>query len=71
MILYSHRFSSVLQQLVIELGLDLILSDKTSPVNLKDNEMMLTEVANGLGIDVKKLAAADGSLLFKFQRRAT
>ncbi len=70
MIVYSHRFSSVLQQLVVELGLDLILSDGTSPVSLKENEMMLHDVANGLGIDVKKLAAADGSVLFKFQRRA-
>jgi hypothetical protein len=69
MILYSHRISSVLQQLVIELNLDLILSDKASPVDLKDNETMLKEVANGLGIDVKKLAASDGSVLFKFQRR--
>lgn len=70
MIVYSHRFSGVLQQLVIELGLDLILSDGASPVSLKDNERMLTDVANGLGIDCKKLAAADGSVLFKFQRRA-
>ena len=70
MIVYSHRFSSVLQQLVIELGLDLILSDNNSPVNLKENETMLQGVADGLGIDVKKLAAADGSVLFKFQRRA-
>ncbi|MEM0934400.1 MAG: hypothetical protein AAF646_15050 [Pseudomonadota bacterium] len=71
MIVYSHRFAGVLQQLVIELGLDLVLSDGSSPVNLADNELMINDVANSLGIEVKKLAAADGSILFKFQRRPT
>ncbi|NNE89050.1 MAG: hypothetical protein HKN27_13325 [Silicimonas sp.] len=69
MIVYSHRFSGVLQQLVVELGLDMILADSDSPVSLTDNEVMLTDVANGLGVDVKKVAASDGSVLFKFQRR--
>lgn len=70
MIVYSHRFSGVLQQMVVELGLDMILADDASPVSLSDNEAMLTDVANGLGVDVKKVAASDGSVLFKFQRRA-
>lgn len=69
MIVYSHRFSGILQQVVVELGLDMILSDETSPVSLLDNEAMLTDVANGLGVDLKKIAAANGSVLFKFQRR--
>ncbi|MFP7675469.1 hypothetical protein ACG74X_19135 [Marivita sp. S0852] len=70
MIVYSHRFSGVLQQMVLELGLDMVLSDDTSPVSLADNEAMLADVANGLGIELKKVAAANGSVLFKFQRRA-
>ena len=69
MIVYSHRFSGILQQVVVELGLDMILSDDNSPVSLLDNEAMLTDVANGLGVDLKKVAAANGSVLFKFQRR--
>ncbi len=69
MIVYSHRFTGVLQQMVIELGLDMILSDENSPVSLTDNEAMLTDVANGMGVDLKKVAAANGSVLFKFQRR--
>jgi hypothetical protein len=69
MIVYSHRFSGILQQVVVELGLDMILSDENSPVSLSDNEAMLTDVANSLGVDMKKVAAANGSVLFKFQRR--
>lgn len=71
MIVYSHRMSGVLQQMVVELGLDVILSDDNSSVSLSDNEAMLAEVADGLNIDVKKLAANNGSVLFKFQRRAS
>ncbi|MES0863678.1 hypothetical protein ABLN87_15105 [Ruegeria sp. SCPT10] len=70
MILYSHRLQGVLQQMVVELGLDLILSDDNSPVSLVDNEQTLTEVAAGMNIDVKKLAANNGSVLFRFQRKA-
>lgn len=69
MIVYSHRFSSVLQQVVVELGLDLVLSDENSPVSLVDNEKMLNETAALLNVDVKKLAAKNGVVLFKFQRR--
>ncbi|MEM9973941.1 MAG: hypothetical protein AAF771_07140 [Pseudomonadota bacterium] len=70
MIVYSHRFHGVLQQLVIELGLDVIMSDEQSPVSLADNERMLQEVAEGLNIDVKKMASSNGNILYKFQRRA-
>ena len=70
MIVYSHRLQGVLQQMVVELGLDVILSDDNSPISLADNEATLSEVATGLNIDVKKLAANNGSVLFKFQRRA-
>ncbi|MEL6585408.1 MAG: hypothetical protein AAFY65_02530 [Pseudomonadota bacterium] len=70
MIVYSHRFNGVLQQMVVELGLDVIISDEKSAVSLVDNEAMLTDVANGLNVDVKKLATPEGNVLFKFQRRA-
>ena len=69
MIVYSHRFSGIIQQMVVELGLDMILSDESSPVSLIDNESMLNDVANGLGVDMKKVVAANGCVLFKFQRR--
>lgn len=69
MIVYSHRFSGVLQQLVVELGLDMILTDENSPVSLADNEAMLSEVSAGMGVEMKKIAAANGSVLFKFQRK--
>lgn len=70
MIVYQHRFQGVLQQMVNELGLDVILADENSHVSLSDNEAMFTEVAMGLGIEVKKMAAKNGSILYKFQKRA-
>ena len=69
MILYSHRFSGIIQQMVVELGLDMILSDESSPVSLAANEAMLTEVAHSMGVDIKKVVASNGSVLFKFQRQ--
>lgn len=69
MIVYQHRFQGVLQQMVNELGLDVILADEHSPVSLADNEAMFTEVAQGLNIEVKKMAAKNGSILYKFQKR--
>ncbi|MEO1678363.1 MAG: hypothetical protein AAFU80_09415 [Pseudomonadota bacterium] len=70
MIVYQHRFQGVLQQMVNELGLDVILADENSPVSLSDNEAMFTEVAQGLNIEVKKMAAKNGSILYKFQKRS-
>ena len=69
MILYSHRFQGVLQQMVSDLGLDLIIADENSPVSLADNETMLGEVASGLNIEMKKLAGANGAILYRFRRR--
>ena len=45
MIVYSHRIHGVLQQMVNELGLDLILADENSPVSLADNESMFRPFA--------------------------
>lgn len=70
MIIYSHRIQGVLQQMVNELGLDLILADEHSKVSLADNEAVLSDVASALNIEMKKLAASNGSILYKFQRRA-
>jgi hypothetical protein len=69
MILYSHRLHGVLQQMVGELGLDLILADDNSPVSLSDNETTLNDVAAALNIEMKKLSGANGSILYRFRRR--
>ncbi|MGL4237589.1 hypothetical protein [Tabrizicola sp.] len=69
MILYSHRLHGVLHQMVNELGLDLIISDDNSPVSLSDNEATLNDVSAGLNIEMKKLAGANGSVLYRFRRR--
>lgn len=70
MILYSHRLHGVLQQMVGELGLDLIMADENSPVRLSDHETMLSDVASGLNIEMKKLSGANGSILYRFRRRS-
>lgn len=69
MIIYSHRIHGVLQQMVVELGLDLILSDEHASVSLSSNEAVLVDVARGLNIEMKKMAASNGNILYKFQRR--
>lgn len=51
-ILYSHRLKSSLQQLVRDLGLSLSLDDEGANLSLRDNEKMLTETAQALGLQV-------------------
>jgi hypothetical protein len=70
MILYSHRFQGVLQQMVSDLGLDLILADENSPVSLADNESMLHDVAAAMSIEMKKLSGANGAILYRFRRKS-
>ena len=54
MIVYSHRFQGVLQQVVLDLGLALTLSDSESPVSLKDNEIMFADLAKSMNIQMTK-----------------
>jgi hypothetical protein len=67
---YSHRFQGMIQQLVVELGLDVILSDENSPISLRENEVTLNQVADMLGVSLKKVATDNGRVLFKFEKVA-
>jgi len=69
MIVYSHRFSGVLQQMVVDLGLEMTLADDTSPVSLVENETMLSEVAAAAGVTMTRVPGSNGSIQFKFQRQ--
>ncbi|SFI52886.1 hypothetical protein [Jannaschia pohangensis] len=69
MIVYSHRFQGVLQQVVIELGLTLTLSDANSPVSLADNEQMLTDLSAMMNINLSK-GVVDGVQHFRFAKKA-
>ncbi|MEO0937732.1 MAG: hypothetical protein AAFY38_06220 [Pseudomonadota bacterium] len=51
-VMYSHRLKTVLQHSVRELGLTVVLDDGRSELNLKDNEAMIRETAQLLGIQV-------------------
>ncbi len=55
-IMYSHRLKSVLQHTVRELGLTLVLDDHRSELSLADNEAMIQETAQmmGLKLDVQR-----------------
>jgi hypothetical protein len=70
MMVYSHRFQGLIQQLVVELELDVILSDENSPVSLRENEVTLNQVADMLNVSMKKVATDNGRVLFKFQKVA-
>lgn len=61
MIVYSHRFQGVLQQVVLDLGLSLTLNDETSPVSLSDNDQMLTDLAGMMNIAIQKNAVSGGA----------
>ncbi len=61
MIVYSHRFQGILQQVVLDLGLELTLLDESSPVSLADNEQMLTDLAAMMNIDLHKRASGSNS----------
>ncbi|MEP3347319.1 MAG: hypothetical protein ABJN34_07260 [Litoreibacter sp.] len=51
-ILYTHRFKTVLQHSVVELGLTLSMDDEGSDISLAKNEALIRETASSLGIKV-------------------
>ena len=51
-ILYSHRLKSVLQQMVADLGLTLSFDDSRTDLALAENEAMLRETAQLLGVNI-------------------
>ncbi len=67
MIVYSHRFRTVLQQVVLDLDLALTLTDAESPVSLQDNEAMLSELATSMNIQVRK-HVGDNSTSYTFRK---
>lgn len=69
MIVYSHRFQGVLQQIVVELGLDLTLSDANSPVSLVANEQMLSDLSAMMNVELAK-DVSDSETRFVFRRRS-
>lgn len=52
-ILYVHRLAKILDETVRDLGLTVVLTDKTSSVDLSQNVEALKIVAQQLGIDMK------------------
>jgi hypothetical protein len=60
----------MIQQLVVELGLDVILSDENAHISLRENEVTLNQVADMLGVTLKKVATDNGRVLFKFEKGA-
>lgn len=67
MIVYSHRFQGVLQQIVLDLGLEMSVSDANSSVSLADNDKMLTDLAAMMNISVSK-DAQGGHTRYTFRR---
>ena len=67
-IVYSHRMQGILQQVVVELGLTLTLSDSGSDVSLSENDVMLTDLANMMSLELKK-SSANGFNVFTFRQK--
>ncbi|MEM8694035.1 MAG: hypothetical protein AAGG57_19460 [Pseudomonadota bacterium] len=69
MIVYSHRFQGVIQQVVLELGLELTLADSDSPVSLLDNEKMFSDLAVMMNVDLSKQMTGS-TTMFTFRKRS-
>ena len=52
-VMYSHRLKAVLQHTVRELGLTLSITDENSALALAENEAMIRETAQLMGIQVQ------------------
>ncbi|MEM8577178.1 MAG: hypothetical protein AAGF60_04960 [Pseudomonadota bacterium] len=50
--MYSHRLKTVIQHTVRELGLTLVLDDARTELDLAQNEAMIRETAQLLGVQV-------------------
>ncbi|MEM8870953.1 MAG: hypothetical protein AAGB10_11355 [Pseudomonadota bacterium] len=67
-IVYSHRMQGILQQVVVDLGLALTLSDKGSDVQLAENEKMFSDLAMMMNVEFKR-DQANGVTIFTFRRK--
>lgn len=67
-IVYSHRIQGILQQTVVELGLTLTLSDDGSDVSLKENDAMLSNVTDAMGIVLHR-AETNGVSIYTFRSK--
>ncbi|WP_299685724.1 hypothetical protein [uncultured Tateyamaria sp.] len=63
--LYSHRLKSVLQHTVRELGLTIVLDDAQTELDLRENEAVIRETANMLGIQMH-FEVSDGGCSVSF-----
>ncbi|MEL7214403.1 MAG: hypothetical protein AAGJ96_00530 [Pseudomonadota bacterium] len=59
-IVYSHRIVSVMQQLVVDLGLTITLTDQNSEIDLVSNEAAFQEAAALLGLSFSKVSQGGG-----------
>ena len=67
MIFYSHRLHGVLQQIVIDLGIEMSISDAHAPVSLADNDKMLNDLAAMMNISLAKDMQGNGTI-YTFRR---
>jgi hypothetical protein len=60
MVFYSHRLKVVLQHTVKELGLVLTLTESPGGVSIADNQAMMRETAQMMGLNVEFQATGQG-----------
>jgi hypothetical protein len=64
-VLYVHRISKMLEELVRDLGMTVVLSDRTTQINLGVYADTLVGIANDLGIKASK-RTDDGKTTIEF-----
>jgi hypothetical protein len=68
-VLYIHRMSKLIDEMVKELGLTLTLSDETSGIKLTDHLENMKQMALNLGVAMHHEAQPTGKIIVVFTPR--
>ncbi|MDX2308329.1 MAG: hypothetical protein NW216_08840 [Hyphomicrobium sp.] len=68
-VFYVHRFSKSLDEMVRELGMTLVISDRTSGVDLTPHVSTLQDLSKSLGIAMRVVQGDGGKIAIEFTPR--
>jgi hypothetical protein len=68
-ILYVHRLSKMIDEVVKDMGLTLTLSDESGDVKLAPQLENIKQLANSLGVKMLHQVQPSGSLVITFTRK--
>lgn len=67
-VLYSHRLKTIIQHTVVDLGVQLTITDENASISLRENEAVLQEVAALMRVALTT-GERDGVFVATFARR--